>query len=150
MQNSFYIICCAGDGRECCHIYVTRLLFCLECDYRFRSIRQWLLRLLSFHLIMQSGAHTNWNDVMTQTYELAEECLKTNYYGAKGMIEALIPLLQLSDRARIVNVSSFLGKLKVKKSYPSSQINCEIHLLWKGCDLIQRCAKFKMNASKND
>ncbi|CAN1236970.1 (+)-neomenthol dehydrogenase [Linum grandiflorum] len=47
------------------------------------------------------------------TYELAEECLKTNYYGAKGMVEALLPLLQLSDSPRIVNVSSTTSSLTV-------------------------------------
>ncbi|KAK9273131.1 hypothetical protein L1049_017938 [Liquidambar formosana] len=59
-----------------------------------------------------AGAQTNWNDTMTQTYEAAEESLKINYYGAKRVTEALITLLQLSDRARIVNVSSSIGKLK--------------------------------------
>ncbi|OVA14094.1 Short-chain dehydrogenase/reductase SDR [Macleaya cordata] len=51
-------------------------------------------------------------EVMTETYELAEECLKTNYYGVKAVSEALIPFLQLSDSAIIVNVSSSMGKLK--------------------------------------
>ena len=49
---------------------------------------------------------------MTETYELTEECLQINYYGAKRTAEALIPLLQLSDSPRIVNVSSSMGKLK--------------------------------------
>ncbi|CAN0824746.1 (+)-neomenthol dehydrogenase [Linum grandiflorum] len=52
-------------------------------------------------------------DVTFDTYELAEECLKTNYYGAKGMVEALLPLLQLSDSPRIVNVSSTTSSLTV-------------------------------------
>ncbi|KAI8545171.1 hypothetical protein RHMOL_Rhmol07G0021000 [Rhododendron molle] len=55
----------------------------------------------------------NWNEFMTQTYELAKECLETNYYGARRMIEAFLPLLQLSDSRRIVNVSSIMGKLKL-------------------------------------
>ncbi|CAI9101767.1 OLC1v1039177C1 [Oldenlandia corymbosa var. corymbosa] len=46
-----------------------------------------------------------------QTYEMAEECLETNYYGVKRMTEAFIPLLQSSALPRIVNLSSFLGKL---------------------------------------
>ncbi|XP_062090283.1 (+)-neomenthol dehydrogenase-like isoform X3 [Humulus lupulus] len=54
----------------------------------------------------------NWNEIMTQNYESAEECLKTNYYGAKATIEALLPLLQLSDSPRIVNVSSSIGLLQ--------------------------------------
>ncbi|KAK4848504.1 hypothetical protein QYF36_013922 [Acer negundo] len=58
------------------------------------------------------GQHFNWNELATQTFEVVEECLKTNYYGAKRMVEALISLLQLSDSARIVNVSSVGGLLK--------------------------------------
>ncbi|XP_015948184.1 (+)-neomenthol dehydrogenase isoform X1 [Arachis duranensis] len=49
---------------------------------------------------------------IVQTFELAEECLQINYYGAKRTSEALLPLLQLSESPRIVNVSSSLGKLK--------------------------------------
>ncbi|KAL1809344.1 hypothetical protein ACET3Z_026334 [Daucus carota] len=54
----------------------------------------------------------DWNGIMSESYELAEQCLQTNYYGAKRMTEALIPLLQLSDSPRIANVSSSMGKLK--------------------------------------
>ncbi|XWS73755.1 hypothetical protein CRYUN_Cryun02cG0155800 [Craigia yunnanensis] len=51
--------------------------------------------------------------VLKQTYEGAEQCLKTNYYGAKKATEALLPLLQLSPSgARIVNISSLRGELK--------------------------------------
>ncbi|CAL5397883.1 unnamed protein product [Camellia sinensis] len=56
---------------------------------------------------------SSWKKVMTQSYELGNECLQTNYYGTKRMIEALIPLFQLSDSPRIVNVSSASGKLEV-------------------------------------
>ncbi|KAI3842691.1 hypothetical protein MKW98_015358, partial [Papaver atlanticum] len=51
-------------------------------------------------------------ELATETYELAEECIKTNYYGVKSVTEALIPLLQLSDSPRIVNVSSSPACLK--------------------------------------
>ncbi|KAM1068609.1 hypothetical protein ACFX2A_000557 [Malus domestica] len=54
---------------------------------------------------------TDWKKMMTQNYELAEECVQINYYGAKRTTEALIPLLQLSDSPRIVNISSSWGKL---------------------------------------
>ncbi|ONI22966.1 hypothetical protein PRUPE_2G161100 [Prunus persica] len=66
--------------------------------------------------VVDSGAmergEVDWNKLKIETYELAEECLQINYYGAKKTAEALIPLLQLSDSPRIVNVSSSLGKLK--------------------------------------
>ncbi|RVW75257.1 (+)-neomenthol dehydrogenase [Vitis vinifera] len=54
----------------------------------------------------------NWKEIMIEPFELVEECLKINYYGPKRMIEAFIPLLQLSDSPRIVNVSSSMGKLQ--------------------------------------
>ncbi|XP_059636091.1 short-chain dehydrogenase/reductase 2b-like [Cornus florida] len=54
------------------------------------------------------------NELMTHNYYLAKECVQVNYYGPKRMIEAFIPLLQLSDSPRIVNVSSYKGKLKVQ------------------------------------
>ncbi|KAF9623948.1 hypothetical protein IFM89_006675, partial [Coptis chinensis] len=50
--------------------------------------------------------------VMEQTYEKSEGCLKTNYYGTKRVTEALLSFLQLSDSARIVNVSSIYGTLQ--------------------------------------
>jgi len=53
------------------------------------------------------------NEVMKQTPELAESCLRTNYYGVKLVTEELIPLLQLSDSPRIVNVSATIGQLKL-------------------------------------
>ncbi|KAJ9188362.1 hypothetical protein P3X46_003726 [Hevea brasiliensis] len=53
-----------------------------------------------------------WSKVLIQNYELAEECLNVNYYGAKRTAEALISLLQLSDSPRIVNISSTMGMLK--------------------------------------
>ncbi|XP_050142464.1 (+)-neomenthol dehydrogenase-like isoform X6 [Malus sylvestris] len=54
----------------------------------------------------------NWSEILiTPSYELAEECLKTNYYGTKRVTEALLPLLQLSDSPRIINVSTGAAKL---------------------------------------
>ncbi|XP_042475514.1 salutaridine reductase-like [Macadamia integrifolia] len=47
-----------------------------------------------------------------QTCETGLECLQVNYYGTKKVTEALLPLLQLSDSPRIVNVSSSQGKLQ--------------------------------------
>ncbi|KAL9234455.1 hypothetical protein vseg_009326 [Gypsophila vaccaria] len=50
-------------------------------------------------------------DMETQTYEQAQECVKTNYYGVKTTTQALLPLLELSNSPRIINVSSASGKL---------------------------------------
>ncbi|KAK4418673.1 (+)-neomenthol dehydrogenase [Sesamum alatum] len=54
----------------------------------------------------------NLSEIMSQTYDLAAECIQINYYGAKRTTEALLPLLQLSDSPRIANVSSSMGKLE--------------------------------------
>ncbi|KAL2536486.1 (+)-neomenthol dehydrogenase [Forsythia ovata] len=67
-------------------------------------------------------AHITANGKLVQTYEWAEQCLQTNYYGTKRMIEAFIPLLRLSDSPRIVNVSSFMGKLKFQSNEWAKQV----------------------------
>ncbi|KAF7809655.1 (+)-neomenthol dehydrogenase [Senna tora] len=66
-------------------------------------------------LIKAKGKELSFSDrknTLTETYELAKECIEINYYGAKRTTEALLPLLQLSDSPRIVNVSSSMGKLE--------------------------------------
>lgn len=52
------------------------------------------------------------NGVIEQTYEKADECLKINYYGTKAFTEALLPFLQLSNSANIVNLTSAYGLLR--------------------------------------
>ncbi|GAU29243.1 hypothetical protein TSUD_362330 [Trifolium subterraneum] len=58
------------------------------------------------------GEISDWNIIVVQNYELAKECVETNFIGAKRVTEALLPLLQLSTSPRIVNVSSRCGQLK--------------------------------------
>ncbi|XP_051137211.1 (+)-neomenthol dehydrogenase-like [Andrographis paniculata] len=62
-------------------------------------------------LVNNAGANgiTNSGPGKKTEYELAEECIQTNYYGTKRTIEGLLPLLHLSDSPRIVNVSSTMG-----------------------------------------
>ncbi|KAL0464760.1 UNVERIFIED_CONTAM: (+)-neomenthol dehydrogenase [Sesamum latifolium] len=88
----------------------------------------------------EKGAGNIWNEVMSQTsqtYDSAAECFQTNYYGAKRTAEALLPLLQLSDSPRIVNVSSTMGKLK----------HCCQNLLFP--ELINEWAKGVLNDAEN-
>uniref|UniRef100_A0A0D9W7I3 Uncharacterized protein n=1 Tax=Leersia perrieri TaxID=77586 RepID=A0A0D9W7I3_9ORYZ len=47
-----------------------------------------------------------------ETYDEAKSCITTNYYGAKLVTEALLPLILLSSSGRIVNVSSGFGLLR--------------------------------------
>ncbi|KAL8227897.1 hypothetical protein R6Q57_015481 [Mikania cordata] len=60
----------------------------------------------------EDSTYIKWGEISTQPYNLGEQCIQTNYYGAKRMIQAFIPLLSLSDSPRIVNVSSSAGNLK--------------------------------------
>ncbi|XP_047329047.1 (+)-neomenthol dehydrogenase-like [Impatiens glandulifera] len=55
------------------------------------------------HFILKPGWMTQAKptDETSVTYEMAEECLQVNYYGTKRMVEAFVPLLQLSDSPRI-------------------------------------------------
>nr|XP_043608211.1 salutaridine reductase-like [Erigeron canadensis] len=50
--------------------------------------------------------------VVTQTFEGAQKCLETNYYGAKNVTQALLTLVLKSTSPRIVNISSKLGQLE--------------------------------------
>ncbi|XP_024160844.1 (+)-neomenthol dehydrogenase [Rosa chinensis] len=61
---------------------------------------------------VREAGQIDFKKLLTETYELTEECLQINYYGAQRTSEALILLLQLSDSPRIVNVSSSMGKLE--------------------------------------
>ncbi|CAL5382896.1 unnamed protein product [Camellia sinensis] len=60
----------------------------------------------------REGIEIDWKAITSQTYSMGEKCLETNYFGAKRIIQALLPLLLLSDSPRIVNVSSTAGKLQ--------------------------------------
>ncbi|MCL7050027.1 hypothetical protein MKW94_022506 [Papaver nudicaule] len=62
--------------------------------------------------LVENDQKANLKQMIKETYELAEECMQTNYYGVKSVTKALIPLLQLSGSPRIVNVSSSIGELK--------------------------------------
>lgn len=57
------------------------------------------------------------------TYEMAEDTIETNFLGTKCVVEALLPLLQLSNSWRIVNVSSTLGQFKL---IPNDSIKQEL------------------------
>ncbi|KAK8554484.1 hypothetical protein V6N13_093475 [Hibiscus sabdariffa] len=63
-------------------------------------------------LLNKSFSAINWSEILIETNEASEECLKTNYYGVKTMCKTLLPLLQLSDSPRIINISSSRGQLK--------------------------------------
>lgn len=62
--------------------------------------------------ILENRGNIDWSKILTESYEQTEAGIKTNYYGAKELTEALIPLLQISTSPTIVNVSSSMGRLE--------------------------------------
>ncbi|XP_074334755.1 salutaridine reductase-like isoform X2 [Apium graveolens] len=64
-----------------------------------------------FFQVIDENAHLL-EGILEENYELAEDSVKTNYYGTKAVTTELLPLLQLSNSARIVNMTSFYGELK--------------------------------------
>ncbi|XP_052728110.1 (+)-neomenthol dehydrogenase-like [Vigna angularis] len=71
-------------------------------------------------LVNNAGAHGGikrceifyWNLIVYQNYELAKECVETDFFGVERVTEALLSLVQLSTSPRIVNISSQIGLLK--------------------------------------
>lgn len=67
--------------------------------------------------ILVNNAGVNFNVGSENTVEHAEQVIKTNYYGTKNLIEAMLPLMKPSIfGARIVNVSSRLGRLNGRRN----------------------------------
>lgn len=65
------------------------------------------------------------NNAGANMFELTHEgtvlVMETNYYGVKKVIKGLLPILRASPAgARIVNVSSRAGRMRVSKNTPLS------------------------------
>ncbi|EAZ31223.1 hypothetical protein OsJ_15322 [Oryza sativa Japonica Group] len=61
---------------------------------------------------MVNNAAVSFNEIDTNSVEHAETVLRTNFYGAKMLTEALLPLFRRSPAtSRILNISSQLGLL---------------------------------------
>ncbi|XVF11345.1 hypothetical protein REPUB_Repub08aG0019700 [Reevesia pubescens] len=67
--------------------------------------------------ILVNNAGVNFNLGSDNSVEFARQVVETNYYGTKRMTKAMIPLMRPSAvGARIVNVSSRLGKLNGRRN----------------------------------
>ncbi|KAL2933479.1 Carbonyl reductase [NADPH] 1 [Bienertia sinuspersici] len=67
--------------------------------------------------ILVNNAGVNFNVGSENSVEHAEQVINTNYYGTKNVIDTMIPLMKPSSSgARIVNISSRLGRLNGKKN----------------------------------
>ncbi|XP_010265011.1 PREDICTED: (+)-neomenthol dehydrogenase-like [Nelumbo nucifera] len=67
--------------------------------------------------ILVNNAGVNYNLGSNNSVEFAEKVILTNYFGTKRMVETMIPLMKHSSPgARIVNVSSRLGRLNGRRN----------------------------------
>ncbi|CAM0945314.1 unnamed protein product [Alopecurus aequalis] len=79
--------------------------------------------------ILVNNAAVSFNEIDTNSVEHAETVLKTNFYGAKMLIEALLPLFRRSSgTSRILNLSSQLGLLNVESD--CAVLVEELNLKW--------------------
>ena len=74
------------------------------------------INLIIFVQLPQQERVIFFHNNLIENYEKAVECFQTNYYGVKIMMEVFLPLVQLSNFGRIVNVSTRLAKLQVNFS----------------------------------
>uniref|UniRef100_J3KUH7 Uncharacterized protein n=1 Tax=Oryza brachyantha TaxID=4533 RepID=J3KUH7_ORYBR len=78
-------------------------------------------RLAEQALSVVNNAAVSFNEIDTNSVENAETVLRTNFYGAKMLIEALLPLFRRSAASsRILNISSQLGLLNVSDDQVNS------------------------------
>ncbi|KAK8449094.1 hypothetical protein SEVIR_7G160600v4 [Setaria viridis] len=74
--------------------------------------------------ILVNNAAVSFNEIDTNSVEHAETVLRTNFYGAKMLTEALLPLFRQSPAtSRILNISSQLGLLNHTTHEPTSVNN---------------------------
>ncbi|WOL04129.1 (+)-neomenthol dehydrogenase [Canna indica] len=79
----------------------------------------WLKRAFGGLDILVNNAAVSFNEIDTNSVEHAETVIRTNFYGSKLLIEALLPLFRrCAASSRILNMSSQLGLLS-KVSNPT-------------------------------
>ena len=94
------------------------------------------IRFRPFLVLLQvNNAAVSFNEIDTNSVEHAETVLRTNFYGAKMLTEALLPLFrQSSATSRILNISSQLGLLNVSApsvySISSDELATILVLFW--------------------
>ncbi|KAH1261412.1 hypothetical protein AAZX31_02G132300 [Glycine max] len=82
--------------------------------------------------ILVNNAGVSYNELDENSVEHAESVIKTNFYGSKSLIEALLPLFRFSSSSitRVLNVSSRLGSLNKVR-------NAEIRAMLEREDLME-------------
>ncbi|KAL5753583.1 hypothetical protein ACOSP7_021803 [Xanthoceras sorbifolium] len=97
---------------------------------------------IDLHAYKLDGVPPKADDVIRETFEATKECLDTNYYGAKRMVDAFVPLLQLSDSPRIVNISS---SSRLLKNIPNEGVKQELN----DVDVVENLTKKRIDELLN-
>ncbi|CAB4262418.1 unnamed protein product [Prunus armeniaca] len=88
-----------------------------------RAFTSWFRKSYAALDILVNNAAVSFNDLNENSVEHAETVMKTNFYGPKLLIEALLPVFRSSSSvSRILNVSSRLGSLNQLRNPSIKQV----------------------------
>uniref|UniRef100_A0A0D9W6P5 Short-chain dehydrogenase/reductase n=1 Tax=Leersia perrieri TaxID=77586 RepID=A0A0D9W6P5_9ORYZ len=88
-----------------------------------RAFAAWLRDAVGGLDILVNNAAVSFNEIDTNSVEHAETVLRTNFYGAKMLTEALLPLFRRSSStSRILNISSQLGLLNDEETLTEAEV----------------------------
>ncbi|KAK9288057.1 hypothetical protein L1049_016503 [Liquidambar formosana] len=99
--------------------------FCLDVSdpASIKTFAAWFGQKFGALDILVNNAAVSFNDINENSVEHAEAVIKTNFYGAKLLIEALLPMFRRSASvSRILNISSRLGSINKVRNPKIKQI----------------------------
>jgi len=76
------------------------------------------------NMLKKSGVKPKMDTAGNIPFETVQDIMETNFYGPWRMIQTMIPLLELSEAGRIINISSGMGQLTdLQGNYPGYRMS---------------------------